>query len=195
MIVVDAQNGFCHPDGVIQKRYNASEDKKRRQEKTVARIAKFLEAARKREIPVFYFCTNKSLLRTNLDWHVRIHKDLAPRKNEKVFWRDNPNDDPFSADSKLLRDMSRPENTRLLFCGFYANKCVASVAMRAVERAIPVSIVADCVYTALTGIMKIWYIKNLAGKWPQPIDIRLISFETSASYLADSHQRDSLRGS
>lgn len=195
VIVVDAQNGFCHPDGIIIERDSVTEDKKRKQGETVARIALFIEIARAREIPIFYLCTNKNLLGSDdLHWHVKIHKDLAPRKNEEVFWRGNPNDDPFAADPELLRNVSRQAHTRLLLCGFYTDKCVASVALRAVERAIPVSIVADCVYPALTGRMKIWY-TSLARKWPKPIDIRLISFETSAAYLADFHQQDSLRDS
>lgn len=192
VIVVDAQNGFCHPDGIIIERDSVTEDKKRKQGETVARIALFLEVARKRRAPILYLCTNKNLLGSDdLHWHVQIHKDIAPQKDEETFWRGNPNDDPFTADPELLRNVSRQTHTRLLLCGFYANKCVASVAMRAVERAIPVSIIVDCVYPALTGRMKIWY-TALARKWPKPINTRMISFETSVAYLADSYQEGSL---
>ena len=183
VVVVDAQNSFCHPDGVSTKRFAKTEKKLCELQQTIARLKLFLEKARVRNIPVVYLCANKNTKNVAL-WNLQIHNDLSPQKNDEVFWRNEPWD--YGALNKTVHSLlERFADPHFFLCGFYANKCVAAVAMHFVERGIPISIIADCVYPSLTKRMETWYTGYIARKWPKPIDINLISFETSAAHSAE----------
>ncbi len=185
VIVVDASNGFCHPEGAVVKRACFTEERKDRLQKTVTRIKSFLDAVTTRGVPLLYLSVNERFRGTGLNWHAQIHKDLAPQNGRTVFWRDDPSDDPFASEPKLLRKIRRSAHPRIVLCGFYANKCVASVAMHVAERGIPLSIVTDCVYPSCTKRMEVWYTAYLARRWPKPIDTSLISFGTGAMHSAE----------
>lgn len=144
VIVVDAQNGFCHPEGIIGKQWVKTESRKRELTETVARIKAFLKTARTRGIPIVYLCSNEKQLSTDLDWHVQIHEDLAPQKQDDVFWRDAPGESrPLEKTNDFLKKFPDPH---LLLCGFYSDMCVANFAFKALKSGLPASFVINCVF-------------------------------------------------
>lgn len=149
VIVVDAQNSFCHLNGVSTREFAKTEKERRELEKTIARIKQFLEKARAREMPIFYLCANENATNVAL-WNIQIHYGLLPQANEEVFWRNDPEDD-LALDKTIRSLQERFPEPHFLLCGFYSHWCVTRVALRAIKVSIPVSFVVDCVFYRLTN--------------------------------------------
>ncbi|MBI3019722.1 MAG: isochorismatase family protein [Parcubacteria group bacterium] len=148
IIVVDAQNSFCHPDGVDTRRFAKTEKKLGELKHTIAHIKLFLENARMQNVPVIYFCANENATNVAL-WNLQIHNDLKPREGEEVLWRNNPEDD--RALDITVRSLSKKFFAPHFFlCGFYTHYCVTRVALHALKVEIPVAFVVDCAFPRMT---------------------------------------------
>ncbi len=178
IVVVDAQNGFCHPEGAAIK------NKKTREEemalgRIVVRIRNFLNEARAQGLPCTFLCANFRLLYTNLRWDTQIHDELSPQKKELTFWRDNPDDDPFLFGlDDFLKKFSNPN---IILCGFLSDCCVEHTALMALKRKISVSFLLDCTYPPYHKKRKSFL--SAAQKKPWSVDVSLIRFATSQNIL------------
>lgn len=148
VIVVDAQNSFCHPDGMSTREFAKTEKECRELEKTVMRMRRFLEKARAHEMPIFYLCANENAMNVAL-WNMEIHYDLLPQEREEVFWRNNPQDDS-ALDKTICSLQKRFPEPHFFLCGFYTHWCVTRAALHALKIGIPASLVVDCAFPRVT---------------------------------------------
>lgn len=179
LVVVDAQNGFCHPKGVKVK-YSKTRAEKRAIRKAVVRIRELLRRARTQKLLCVFLCGNSRMKQTDFHWDTEIHKELSPKGEEPTFWRNNPDDDPFLYGLEdFLKSFSNP---RLILCGFLGDCCVERTALMSLKRKIPVSFVFDCTYPSY--YKKRRFFLSAAKEKPWSVDVSLVCFVSSTNVLS-----------
>src|SRR5919199_1506370 len=158
LLVIDMQNGFCHPAGSVARGGASIEDT----QATIAPVASLLAAARAARVPVIFtrfvyradYADGGILvreLRPHLqqrralvqgDWDAQIVDELAPRSDEFVV--DKNRFSAFYATSleTILRSL---DVHTLVVCGVTTNMCVESTVRDAGQRDYRVYVVRDAV--------------------------------------------------
>jgi nicotinamidase-related amidase len=156
LIVVDMQNGFCHPEGSFSRIGLGLEGA----EAAVGNAAIAVDRARRAEIPVIFtrhlyrlgrddqgpalIRNSPALMANGLaagSWDADIIAELGCRADDLKV--DKVRFDAFQWTSleHLLRGMNV---TRLMMCGVVTNLCVETTVRAAFMRDLPVTLLEDC---------------------------------------------------
>jgi ureidoacrylate peracid hydrolase len=154
VLVIDAQNDFCHPNGVqAQQGQDVS-----RTHAPLQRLGTFLHVARTAGVPVIFVQTTHGPATDSSEWLAR-HPDPARRQSCQVdswgadFCGVGPQpDEPVVVKHRYsafagtrLRDLLRQVGrTSVLFTGFTTGTCVESSLREAVSRDLLATLVDDC---------------------------------------------------
>jgi ureidoacrylate peracid hydrolase len=154
VVVIDAQNDFCHPDGLQAKQgHNVG-----RLREPLARVASFLPVARRVGVPVIFV---RNLHGTDTDTPAWLARHPDPDRQQSCqdgTWgaefcvvHPEPHDVVIDkhrysafAETALLDHLGELGRDSLLFTGFTTNVCVESSLREAVCRDLFVTLVADC---------------------------------------------------
>lgn len=154
VVVIDAQNDFCHPDG-LQARQGRDVGRLR---EPVARLAAFLPAARRAGVPVI-FVRNLHGPKTDTPAWLARHADRAREQSCQdgtwgaEFFTVQPLADDLVIDkhrysaftsTMLEAQLSGIGRDSVLFAGFTTNVCVESSLRDAVCRDLMATLVSDC---------------------------------------------------
>jgi ureidoacrylate peracid hydrolase len=161
LLVIDMQNSFCHPGGVM---YEALGQPLFEIEKTVAATAAAVASARAARVPIVFtrhqyqpghadfgalFPEFLSLLRANDGllagtWDIDVVDELDVGSGDLIV--DKPRLDAFHGTSLdiLLRSMGV---TRLAVAGIMTNACVETTTRAAAMRDYEVTVLSDCTTT------------------------------------------------
>ena len=183
LLIVDTQNGFCHPEGILSKERPSRV--KHDITETVRRIVLFRGKLKTLGISCLYLCMNKKVRGGMLRWETEIIENLTPSIEEKVCWRDEPLEDPFNKWCGLIRALQETvgENKpHLLLCGFWADECVLQVGIKALKRGIHSTIITDCVYPLFDTDLKKETIEGMKKIYPN-LNPSLISFESQEQVI------------
>jgi len=156
LIVVDMQNGFCHPEGSFARSGLGLEDA----EAAVRNTAVAVEQARRAGIPVIFtrhlyrlgradqgpalIRNSPALMANGLalgSWDADVVADLECRPDDMKV--DKVRFDAFQWTSleHLLRGL---DVTNLMICGVVTNLCVETTVRSAFMRDLPVTLIEDC---------------------------------------------------
>jgi nicotinamidase-related amidase len=156
LIVVDMQNGFCHPEGSFSRIGLGLEGA----ETAVSNAAIAVDQARRAGIPVIFtrhlyrlgrddqgpalIRNSPALMANGLaagSWDAEVIADLGCRADDLKV--DKVRFDAFQWTSleHLLRGMN---TTRLMMCGVVTNLCVETTVRAAFMRDLPVTLLEDC---------------------------------------------------
>lgn len=144
LLVVDMQNDFVHPEGVL---YNPEA------EKTTGPLNALIERARAADLPVWYTrdthaendpefeIWGEHCVRDSFGW--RIHEQLTPESDDLVF--DKAEYDGFY-ETELEQELENRSKSGLIIAGTVANICVhytaASAGLRDFDVVHPVDLVS-----------------------------------------------------
>ena len=183
VLVVDVQNDFCHPDGIMAKRgfdVSGLPD-------TVARIQAFVAAARRHRVPVIWLRTTHDET-TNTDVWLARHGttlrptgpppsncvpgtwgadfwEVAPAPGEPVVTKHRYSGFSGTSLDRVLRALGR---VSLLITGVATDACVESTLRDGFVHDYHVNLVADCcaAYTAERHEVTVRAVRNLFGLTP-----------------------------
>lgn len=153
VVVVDAQNDFCHPDGLLARQ---GRDVARVQP-SLQRLVDFLEQARRIRVPIYFVQNIHDPASDTLEWRARHADEGRAQSCQKGSWGAEfcqvaPTGDEVVVKSRYsafidtdLKDRLEAAGRRsLLFTGFTTSVCVESSLRDAVCHNFLVTLVEDC---------------------------------------------------
>lgn len=151
LLIVDAQNLYCSPDGRFGCAYSNRSFKTI--DKAVERMRGLLWHAIRHRMPIIYLCSNKNARFSEQDgrWQTDIIAELKPPPHYPlVFWRKGKKRREPMLSRQVLDCVESNFISHVIIAGFYGHLCVVSVSMEALRANLYVTIITDSTYPAIT---------------------------------------------
>lgn len=154
VMIIDLQNDFCHPDGLMSR---LGQDVSSI-EPAMEKLLTFLSAARTANVPLLFMRTEHSTETDSVMW---LNRGSDPDREQSCkrgswgaeFWKVKPNEtdevivkNRYSAftQEETSRTLTKLERRSLLFVGVSTGMCVESSLREAVCRNYLTTLVSDC---------------------------------------------------
>lgn len=150
LVIVDAQNLFCHRDGNFG--YNYSDRSFTTIRKVMERIRGLIWYALRCRMPIIYLCSNKHM-RFDHDgrWQVEIVTELKPPPHYPlVFWRSGEDYREPLFSRAVLDCLKNNFVSHVIVAGFYGHLCVVRASIEALRALFFVTVASDCAYPMIT---------------------------------------------
>lgn len=150
LVIVDAQNLFCHLDGDFGCNY--SDRSFVTMGKVVERIRGLIWYALRHRMPIMYLCSNKQARFCHDGrWQTEIVTELKPPPHYPlVFWRRGEDNREPLLSRAVLDYFKNNFVSHVVIAGFYGHLCVTRASMEALRAPLFVTVASDCVYPTIT---------------------------------------------
>lgn len=150
LVIVDAQNVFCHPDGNFGGNY--SDRSFVTMGKVIERIRGLVWYALRHRMSIIYLCSNKhARFAQNGRWQTEIVTELKPPPHYPlVFWRRGDDRPELLLSLAVLDYFKNNFVSHVVIAGFYGHLCVVRASMEALRAPLFVTVASDCAYPTIT---------------------------------------------